>query len=177
MKKGFFSIKKERVFLYLFLSLFLFCIDFSSKYWIYHHLGHFPFFGVPHEEIKIFHNVFGIDFFITPVLNKGSAWGLFSSFPSFLLIVRSLLIGVLFFYAVFFNKRQERDLPLLLILTGALGNVVDGFLYGSVVDMFHFIFWGYSYPVFNVADSLIFIGIVSLILQMFYAKRKQKYVY
>ena len=44
------------------------------------------------------------------------------------------------------------------LLNAPIGNVLDFFLYRHVIDIIHFVFWGYDYPVFNVADSLIFIG-------------------
>jgi signal peptidase II len=58
-----------------------------------------------------------------------------------------------------------------LIATGAIGNILDYFIYGHVVDVFYFVFWGYSFPVFNVADSIIFCGIVVLFLQSFLERR------
>ena len=60
-----------------------------------------------------------------------------------------------------------------MVAAGALGNVLDIFLYGHVVDMFYFVFWGWSYPVFNLADASIFIGIATLaIVSLFFQKRK-----
>jgi len=110
------------------------------------------------SEIALFQNFLGIDCTITYAINKGAAWGFFGSFPYLLLALRLVLIGSLFLYLVYFQVPQNYRLPLTLILSGALGNVCDFFLYGHVIDMIHFVFWGYDYPVFNVADSLIFVG-------------------
>jgi signal peptidase II len=52
-----------------------------------------------------------------------------------------------------------------MILAGAVGNVFDCIVYGHVIDMFCFIFWGYIYPVFNIADAAIFCGILMLLLE------------
>ena len=46
-----------------------------------------------------------------------------------------------------------------LILAGAISNVIDTFVYGHVVDMIHFTFWGYDYAVFNLADSAVCLGV------------------
>ncbi|MBU6446833.1 MAG: signal peptidase II, partial [Verrucomicrobia bacterium] len=54
--------------------------------------------------------------------------------------------------------------PIWLVVTGAIGNVLDYCLYGHVIDFIHFTFWGYSFPIFNVADSCITIGILTLLL-------------
>jgi len=52
--------------------------------------------------------------------------------------------------------------PFALILTGAVGNVLDYFVYGHVIDMLHFVLWTYDFPVFNIADSLITLGVAGL---------------
>lgn len=114
--------------------------------------------GYPYGGIGIFPDFHGIEFSIVHATNKGAAWGAFSEFSSWLLVLRILLIGFLLFY---YFKHQSLSIrfPLALIIAGALGNVIDIFLYGHVVDMIHFIFFGYDYPVFNIADSAICIGV------------------
>lgn len=51
-----------------------------------------------------------------------------------------------------------------LIVTGAAANAFDYLRYGYVVDFFHFTFWGYSFPIFNLADTYITLGAASLFL-------------
>jgi signal peptidase II len=63
-------------------------------------------------------------------------------------------------------------LALSLILGGAIGNVIDRFLYGGVVDFLDFHAFGYHWPAFNVADSAISCGAVLLIWDALIAKRK-----
>lgn len=140
--------------------------DLLSKYFIQHslplmnyHLTEYPYGG-----IGIFRNFFGIEFSITHAINLGAAWGMFSEWQIYLLFLRIFIIAGVAIYAVFFNLNHSRDIPLALILAGATGNVLDFFIYGHVVDMLHFVLWGYEYPVFNVADSAIFIGIVWLFI-------------
>lgn len=120
---------------------------------------HYPYGG-----IAIFENLFGISFSINYVQNLGAAWGVLSTYSSMLFWVRLTLIITMVIYALFLNQEKKRNIPLLLIITGAIGNVLDFFVFGYVVDMFHFRFWGYSFPVFNFADSMITIGIFFLIM-------------
>jgi signal peptidase II len=69
-------------------------------------------------------------------------------------------MAIILSLVIFVPKR----IPIWLVLTGALGNALDYCLYGHVIDFLHFTFWGYSFPIFNIADSCIFLGVLMLIL-------------
>ena len=161
---------------FLFLSLFVFSLlaaDFFLKSYVHHFfspMGLVPFF--PYGGVGVFENVLGIYFSLVHVVNKGAAWGMLSSYHQYLFYGRLLIIGIMILYLFLFSMRAQ-TIPLLLIITGALGNVLDHLLYGHVIDMFYFQFWGSSFPVFNIADSAIFCGIMTLILQS-YTKKAQK---
>ena len=113
----------------------------------------------PYGGIGIFRDWLGIEFSINFLTNYGAAWGVLSDFQIYLLGLRIVLIVALAYYVLYMNIQPKWVLPIALILAGAIGNVMDFFTYGYVVDMFHFIFWGYDYPVFNIADSAVFIGV------------------
>lgn len=115
-------------------------------------------YGYPYGGIGVFPDFYGIEFSLVHATNKGAAWGTFSEFGSLLLIARLFLIAFLIYYFLKHTSFYIR-LPLTLIIAGAMGNIIDIFLYGHVIDMFHFILFGYDYPVFNIADSAICIGI------------------
>lgn len=114
--------------------------------------------GSEGHSLLIFKNLLGIDFSLTYAENRGAAWGFFSEAPILLVVVRLLLIFSLAYYLFFGRVRPQFRLPMMLILSGAIGNVIDFFVYGYVIDMMHFSFWGYNYPVFNLADAIICIG-------------------
>lgn len=128
---------------------FLPIID-SSSYW-------YPYGGV-----GIFRNFAGIEFSINHMTNTGAAWGAFGHYQIPLIILRVILIGVLCYYLFFMNRHRLWQIPLVMIIAGAVGNVIDFFIYGHVVDMFHVVLWGYDFPIFNIADSAITLGIASL---------------
>lgn len=75
--------------------------------------------------------------------------------------------------------KARKDKPLLttaysLILAGAIGNLIDRFALGYVIDFFDFYIGNHHYPAFNVADSSITVGAVVLIIDMaLEAKRKK----
>lgn len=59
------------------------------------------------------------------------------------------------------------SLALSLMLSGALGNLIDRVLFGYVIDFLDFHWAGYRFPAFNLADSAIFIGAALMILDSF----------
>lgn len=163
----------RRLIIFAFVGMALGLLDFFVKSWVSTHI---PLMGTvsfqyPYGGIAVFQNFSGIDFSINHVINTGAAWGILATFSKPLFILRIIVVIALFIYALFFNEKRERDLPFLLILTGALGNIIDFFIYGHVIDMFYFVFWGYSYPVFNLADSWICIGISLLVLYSLFPKK------
>lgn len=158
------------------VGLSVFLLDFITKAFVFRYIplmGHgsmwYPFGG-----IGVFQDFFGIDFSINHYTNKGAAWGTFADFQMHLLVLRIVLIIGMCLFVAFFNKRPNWDIPMAMIIAGATGNVLDFFIYGHVIDMFHFIFWGYEYPVFNIADASIFIGIAWLLISSWRDKSYMK---
>ena len=175
MRKDFF--KKKEIKWFFSLVFFLFFLDRLSKIWVYYFFVSSPTWEAlmfPYGGIKVFQNVLGIDFCLNKVMNSGGAWGILHSHPFLLIIIRFFILCGIVFYFLFMNKQQKKILPLLLIMTGAMSNILDYFLYGSVIDLFHFILWGYSFPVFNVADVCIFFGVVILIFDSLMQKKIKK---
>lgn len=95
--------------------------------------------------------------------NRGAAWGLFGDHQELLLIFRAIVILFLIGYLLFRSPPLKVKIGLFLVVAGGIGNILDYFIYGHVIDMFHFVLWGYDFPIFNVADISIFLGVVWLI--------------
>jgi len=84
------------------------------------------------------------------------------------LLIVTILIVVLIVYRIAFAKR----LALVSILAGAVGNIYDRVLYGSVVDFLDFYYGVHHWPAFNVADIAITFGIcLWLFLELFHTKK------
>jgi signal peptidase II len=118
----------------------------------------------PYGGIGVFKNILGVEFSISHTINTGAAWGAFSQWQLPLVALRIALICGMLIHLAYWNKQPEHRAPITLVVSGAACNVLDTFIYGHVVDMLHFILWGYDYPVFNVADAAIFIGVAWLLL-------------
>jgi len=109
-------------------------------------------------------------FSITHIRNKGAIFGAFSDpdkpLVFVLLTAASFIALVLVVYYFYKTPASERGLKLALslILAGALGNLVDRIVRGSVIDFLDFHIKTRHWPFFNVADSCITIGAVLLLL-------------
>ena len=144
----------------------MFIADFVSKYLTHAYLPlmNHKWLWYPYGGIGIFKNFLGIEFSLSHQINHGAAWGILADYQIPLLYLRIILIACLVIYAMFFNRQANRTIPIALIVAGAAGNVIDYFIYGHVVDMLHFVLWGYDFPVFNLADTSIFIGVACFLL-------------
>lgn len=111
----------------------------------------------------------GFGFYLTYVRNTGAAFGILQSGTLALgilsAVVSVLIAGYLWRNAVQMGAVQRAALT--LILAGALGNMIDRFRLGYVIDFIHFQVPGFSFPVFNVADSCVVIGAGLLLLSSF----------
>jgi len=118
-------------------------------------------------------------FDLTHVRNTGGAFGIFGGekggLGSILFVVVSLIaIGAIVFLFLKI-KENEKTLALSfsLILSGAVGNLIDRLRYGEVVDFLDFHLSTYHWPAFNVADSAICIGIGLMALELLKGDRKK----
>jgi signal peptidase II len=148
----------------IYIGIFVLLADILSKFLTATYLPLMQFSppSYPYGGVGIFKNFFGIEFSLSHQINFGAAWGVLAEYQMPLHYLRLVFIMGLIVYAIFYNKQPRFTIPLALIISGAIGNVLDYFFYGHVIDMLHFVLWGYDFPVFNVADSCIFLGIASL---------------
>ncbi|MBF0493590.1 MAG: signal peptidase II [Candidatus Omnitrophica bacterium] len=144
---------KSILFLYLFAA-FLYGLDRVTKLLVISKIK-------PDASIPV---VSGI-FHITYVQNTGVAFGLFKDIPFFFICVGLLaVILIVSFLVKKYDKICFRDrIALVTILSGTLGNLVDRIRHGYVVDFLDFRVW----PVFNIADSAICIGVFLLMVSFF----------
>ncbi len=117
---------------------------------------------------------------ITHWTNEGAAFSLFADSASphlvrYALIGFSLLAALVVLIAMvrLGDRFTFTTVALALIFAGALGNVHDRILYGSVVDFIEVHIFSYHFPDFNVADSSIVIGACLLLLDSLLPKRNQ----
>jgi signal peptidase II len=105
------------------------------------------------------------------VRNVGAAFGMFSSFGNTIFIgITVFALALILFLIV---KEKEGFVPLTLIFSGAVGNLIDRIVFGYVRDFIDLHAGGYHWPAFNVADSALTIGIVLLLGQALMSREKR----
>ena len=107
-------------------------------------------------------------FHITYVTNDGMAFGLSMPGGRSILLLLSVLLTILIFWYLWSERYNHIiiRISLALILGGALGNIFDRALYGSVVDFLDFMIGDFRWYIFNIADSSVTSG---MILFMYYS--------
>lgn len=101
--------------------------------------------------------------------NDGAGWGMLSGErPLFLLL--TVVFSIYIIYLAWKNRWEASYIHLIygLLLGGALGNFLDRLRLGYVIDMFHFTF--IDFPIFNLADAALTIGIILLIAIIIFRK-------
>lgn len=111
-------------------------------------------------------------FNLVHVYNRGAAFGLLSTWSPtgvryFFILINLIMIAIL----GYLYWRTPRNHPLFLwgyslVLSGALGNLLDRLRLGEVIDFLDFHLGRHHWPAFNVADSLICVGAGLLVLAM-----------
>ncbi len=100
---------------------------------------------------------------LTYIENPGMAFGIQIGGQMFFTVFATIATFVIFIYIV--KAREENitlRISLALILGGAIGNLIDRFLYGKVVDFIDIGIGNTRWPIFNAADSAVTIGMVIL---------------
>ncbi|GCL68391.1 lipoprotein signal peptidase [Veillonella tobetsuensis] len=127
-------------------------LDQVTKYYVMNH------FAIG-ESVSVIQNVFHL----TYIINRGAAFGMLANQRWFFLVVAFILIIV---YAIYHKKVNRGPISLrigsALLISGAIGNGIDRYVLHGVVDFFDFRIW----PIFNVADIGICVGVACIIYHL-----------
>lgn len=106
-------------------------------------------------------------FNIVKVINTGVSFGMFRNLAYAQLILSIITLAIVIFvaYLLLKVKTKYRMITYSLIIAGGLGNVYDRILFGGVFDFLDFHIGAYHWPAFNVADSIICIGVFLLLFE------------
>ncbi|RDW17909.1 signal peptidase II [Oceanobacillus chungangensis] len=151
------------MFLYYIIALIIIAIDQLTKWTIVKtmELG---------ESITVIQDFF----YITSHRNSGAAWGILEGKMLFFYIVTIVVVICVVYYM---QKHAKNDkilaVALSFILGGAIGNFIDRLFRQEVVDFFNFYIFNYNFPIFNVADSALTVGVILVIIATILDERKK----
>lgn len=111
-------------------------------------------------------------FYLTSHRNEGAAWGILQGKMMFFYIITAIVVIGLIYYM----QRYARNFTLLaislsLVLGGAIGNFIDRLFRKEVVDFLDFIIFTYDYPIFNIADSALVVGVIGLLIATLFEEK------
>lgn len=113
-------------------------------------------------------------FYYTYSHNQGAAWGILSGHVSLFIIIAFIALGAMIYY---FSKTSKQEkltrYGIVLVFAGAVGNIIDRIALGYVRDFIDFVIFGYDFPVFNIADMAVVIGVGLIIVEIFF----EEYIY
>jgi signal peptidase II len=123
------------------------------------------------DSIPIINNVL----YITSHRNRGAAWGILQGqMWLFYAITLVVIIAIIYYIQKAAKGKWLLGISLGLMLGGAIGNFLDRVIRKEVVDFIHTYILGYNFPVFNIADSSLCIGVVLLMIVMLRDERETK---
>ena len=146
------------------VSLIVFLLDFGIKFWAMKAL-------VPYDPLPVFPC---FNLYLT--FNRGVSFSMFSAHSTAGVWGLVALTGAISVLVIYFIQKETEKLSrigLALVLGGAIGNLLDRFRFGAVVDFLDFYWKSHHWPAFNIADSAICIG-ATLILFQYMRKGNKK---
>ena len=137
------------------ISIILLCIDQISKLLVVNLL-------TKTDSITMIKNFF----YLTYINNDGAAFSILVGKRIFLILVAIAIIIMLIHYIKKNNIQNKLEIvSLALIIGGSLGNLMDRVVRGYVIDFLDFKIFNYNFPIFNLADTFIVIGVILLLLK------------
>jgi signal peptidase II len=149
---------------YYIIALIIILVDQLTKWIIvkYMELG---------ESVQVIENLL----YITSHRNRGAAWGILQGQMWFFYVITIVVIIALVYYLQKEAKgKMLLGISLALMLGGAIGNFIDRLFRKEVVDFVDTYIFAYNFPIFNVADSALVIGVGLLMVQMLMEEREAK---
>ena len=139
----------------IYFLIILIFIDFISKKVIFNYIDLYDFI-----ELASFLE-------LTHIHNYGIAFGLFSGqYSPYIFVVIGIIVSLFIIFLYFKSVNTMEKWALLLIISGAIANILDRSLNSYVLDFIYLHYKDFYWPAFNFADIYISIGIFIIILQL-----------
>lgn len=113
-------------------------------------------------------------FYFTYIHNTGAAWGMLAGhFDLFFMIAALAAVAMIYYFVKSKPSQKLTRFGLVLVFSGMLGNLYDRIIFNYVRDFLDFFIFGYDFPIFNVADMGVVIGVFLIILELGMEEYKQ----
>ncbi len=116
-------------------------------------------------------DLIGTFFAIEVEFNRGVSWGLLHSNSTGLFVAVTASVMLITLVIAVYTYKQFKEgasiIAELLIMSGSLSNIIDRVWHGGVLDWISISFFGWDFPIFNVADSYILLGVLYYMLSVF----------
>ncbi|MBK3494462.1 signal peptidase II [Viridibacillus sp. YIM B01967] len=106
--------------------------------------------------------------------NRGAAWGMLQGqFWLFAIVTVAVVIGIIYYFQKEGRGKPLFQVSLMMLLGGAIGNFIDRLFRGEVVDFVNVLIpvINYDFPIFNIADAALTIGVVLLIIYILFEEK------
>lgn len=121
------------------------------------------------ETVKVIKNFF----YLTLSHNTGGAWGIFDDYSFIFIILSFVAFLIILKFMLSFKNNTRNNIAFGCLIGGLLSNVADRIFLGYVRDFLDFHIFGYDYPIFNIADIAIVIGVFFLIIAILKGEDKK----
>lgn len=105
--------------------------------------------------------------YLTKAYNSGVSFSLLEGKRVLIILISIVVMVFLFFYMKKFKQNTKNIIAFSLVFGGLFGNLLDRIFHGYVIDFIDFYVFNYNYPIFNLADSFICIGIIILLYSVY----------
>ncbi len=113
--------------------------------------------------------------YITSHRNRGAAWGILQGQMEFFYVITIIVvIGIVYYMQKYAKESKLLAISLSFMLGGAIGNFIDRLFRQEVVDFVDVMIFTYDYPIFNVADAALVIGVILVLIITFLDEKKQR---
>jgi signal peptidase II len=152
------------VLFYYFIAGFVIVLDQLTKWLVVRNM-------TEGESIQIIDNFL----YLTSHRNRGAAWGILEGQMWFFYIITIVVvIGIIYYMQKHAKGKVLFSISLAFMLGGAIGNFIDRVLRKEVVDFLNTYIFSYDFPIFNIADAALTVGVVLLLIYMFFDEIEAK---
>lgn len=149
---------------YYLIALFVIALDQLTKWMI-----------VRNMDVGQSYTIIDHLFYITSHRNSGAAWGILQGQMWLFYIVTIIVVaGIIYYMQTQAKGKPLFQISLAFILGGAIGNFIDRLIRREVVDFLDTYIFGYDFPIFNIADAALTIGVILLFIQIFREEKNEK---